>query len=100
MDRRRDGPARRDGHDVTGRDERRVPLRGLGAEGLRTIAYVNVLPNVLLSLHPDYVMTRPLVPLAVDRTRIERDWAVAPEAAARPGFDPGYAVEFWDLINR
>ena len=41
-----------------------------------------------------------LVPLAVDRTRIECGWAFAPEAVARPGFDPGYAVEFWDLINR
>jgi Rieske 2Fe-2S family protein len=77
-----------------------VPLRGLGAAGLRTVAYVNVLPNVLLSLHPDYVMTHRLVPLAVDRTRIECGWAFAPEAVARPGFDPGYAVEFWDLINQ
>ena len=34
-----------------------VPLRGLDAQGLRTVIYVNILPNVLLSLHPDYVMT-------------------------------------------
>ena len=77
-----------------------VPLRGLGAEGLRTVIYVNVLPNLLLSLHPDYVMTHRLIPLAPDRTRIECCWAFAPEAVARPGFDPGYAVEFWDIINR
>jgi Rieske 2Fe-2S family protein len=76
-----------------------VPLRGLGDEGLRTVIYVNVLPNVLVSLHPDYVMTHRLVPLAPDRTHIECGWAFAPEAVARPGFDPGYAVEFWDLIN-
>lgn len=75
------------------------PLRGLGGESLRTVIYVNIFPNVLLSLHPDYVMTHRLVPLAPDRTQIECSWAFAPEAVARPGFDPGYAVEFWDLIN-
>lgn len=77
-----------------------VPLRGLVGEGLRTVIYVNIFPNVLLSLHPDYVMTHRLIPLAPDRTRIECCWAFAPEAVARPGFDPGYAVEFWDIINR
>jgi Rieske 2Fe-2S family protein len=77
-----------------------VPLRGLDATGLRTVIYVNIFPNVLLSLHPDYVMTHRLVPLAVDRTTIECTWAFAPEALEKPGFDPGYAVEFWDITNR
>jgi glycine betaine catabolism A len=77
-----------------------VPLRGLKAEGRRTVIYLNLFPNVLLSLHPDYVMTHRLVPLAPDRTLIDCWWAFAPEAVAQPGFDPGYAVEFWDIINR
>ena len=75
-------------------------LRGLDAKGLRTVIYVSIFPNLLLSLHPDYVMVHRLVPLAADRTRIECTWAFAPESLARPGFDPGYAVEFWDLTNR
>jgi glycine betaine catabolism A len=77
-----------------------VPLRGLDATGLRTVIYVNIFPNVLLSLHPDYVMTHRLVPQAADRTTIECNWAFAPEALQKPGFDPGYAVEFWDITNR
>ena len=76
------------------------PLRGLDARGLRTVIYVNIFPNVLLSLHPDYVMTHRLVPVAADRTRIECTWSFAPEAVAQPDFDPGYAVQFWDLTNR
>ena len=32
---------------------------------------LNVFPNILLSMHPDYVMTHRLTPLAADRTRIE-----------------------------
>jgi glycine betaine catabolism A len=76
------------------------PLRGLDAHGLRTVIYVNLFPNVLVSLHPDYVMVHRLTPLAADRTRIECTWAFAPEARARPGFDPGYAIDFWDITNR
>jgi phenylpropionate dioxygenase-like ring-hydroxylating dioxygenase large terminal subunit len=77
-----------------------VPLRGLDEQGLRTVLYVNVFPNVLISLHPDYVMVHRLTPLAADRTKIECTWAFAPEATARPGFDPSYAIDFWDLTNR
>ncbi len=77
-----------------------LPLRGLDATGLRTVIYVNIFPNVLLSLHPDYVMTHVLTPLAVDRTLIECTWTFAPEVVDHPGFDPGYAVEFWDITNR
>jgi len=77
-----------------------VPLRGLDEAALRTVLYVNVFPNVLISPHPDYVMVHRLTPVAVDRTKIECSWAFAPEATARPGFDPSYAIDFWDLTNR
>jgi len=55
---------------------------------------------VLISPHPDYVMVHRLTPLAADRTRIECSWAFAPEAIDQPGFDPSYAIDFWDLTNR
>ena len=92
----------RDGMDTMSLDGTSlgVPLRGLDAKGLRTVIYVNIFPNVLLSLHPDYVMTHRLKPLAVNRTMIECTWAFAPEALEKPGFDPGYAVEFWDITNQ
>jgi Rieske 2Fe-2S family protein len=92
----------RDGMDTMSLDGTSlgVPLRGLDAHGLRTVIYSHVFPNVLISLHPDYVMTHRLIPLAADRTKIECFWTFAPEALERPGFDPGYAVEFWDITNR
>ena len=77
-----------------------VPLRGLSPSELRTVGYVGIFPNVLLSLHPDYVMTHILTPEAAGRTRISCSWAFAPEAVSSPGFDPSYAVDFWDLTNR
>ena len=66
----------------------------------RTVMYVAVLPNLLISLHPDYVMTHLLTPLAPDRTRIRCSWAFPAEVANAEGFDPVYAVDFWDLTNR
>ena len=92
----------RDGMDTMSLDGTSlgVPLRGLDAKGLRTVIYVNIFPNVLLSLHPDYVMTHRLTPISVNRTMIECTWAFAPEVLEKPGFDPGYAVEFWDITNQ
>ena len=77
-----------------------VPLRGLDETGLRTVIYLHIFPNVLVSLHPDYVMIHRLMPLAADRTRIECTWSFAPESLAQPGFDPAYAIDFWDITNR
>jgi Rieske 2Fe-2S family protein len=75
-------------------------IDGLSSAELRTVMYVVVFPNLLISLHPDYVMTHRLVPLSPDRTYVECSWAFPGSATARPDFDPAYAVDFWDLTNR
>lgn len=77
-----------------------VPLRGLSASQLREVSYFSLFPNLLLSLHPDYVMTHRMEPLAPNRTRIECQWLFPPDALEKPGFDPHYAVEFWDVTNQ
>ena len=61
----------------------------------RRVLYLGLLPNLLLSLHPDYVMTHRLEPLSPGRTRIECSWYFPDE-----GIDPSYAVDFWDRTNR
>ena len=77
-----------------------VAMARLDEREKRTVMYVAVLPNLLISLHPDYVMTHLLTPIAPDRTRIRCSWAFPPEVVADEGFDPAYAVDFWDLTNR
>ena len=77
-----------------------VAIKGLSEQELRTVMYLVGFPNLLVSLHPDYVMTHTMTPLAADRTFVECAWAFPKEAAERPGFDPSYAVDFWDLTNR
>ena len=77
-----------------------VAIQGLSEQELRTVMYLVGYPNLLVSLHPDYVMTHLMTPLAVDRTHVECAWAFPKDVAAKPDFDPSYAVDFWDLTNR
>jgi Rieske 2Fe-2S family protein len=65
----------------------------------RTILYVALFPNILISAHPDYVMTHRLVPLEPALTDIECSWFFPRPATVEPA-DPAYAVDFWDLTNR
>jgi Rieske 2Fe-2S family protein len=60
-----------------------------------TVRYVAVFPNLLISAHPDYVMTHLLHPVAPDRTLVECAWLV-PDGVA----DASHAVDFWDVTNR
>jgi len=77
-----------------------VNLRNIDDEMARHVWYLTVIPNLLLSMHPDYVMTHRLVPISPDQTFIECSWLFPPEAFELDGFDPAYAVDFWDITNR
>jgi glycine betaine catabolism A len=92
----------RDGVETMSLDGRSggVPIRGLSGSQLREVGYFGIWPNLLISPHPDYVLTHRIEPLDVDRSFIECEWLFPPEALERPGFDPAYAVEFWDITNR
>jgi Rieske 2Fe-2S family protein len=77
-----------------------VPLRGLDERQLREVGYFGVFPNLLISPHPDYVLTHRVEPLGPGRSYVECEWLFPPEALELDGFSPDYAVEFWDVTNR
>lgn len=77
-----------------------VNFRSLDGEKARKVWYLTVIPNLLLSMHPDYVMTHRLVPISPGQTRVECSWLFPPEAFELESFDPSYAVDFWDITNR
>jgi Rieske 2Fe-2S family protein len=62
--------------------------------------YYSIMPNMLLSLHPDYVNYYLLHPVAVDRTLVESEWLFHPDTLADPSNRIQDAIEFWDLTNR
>jgi Rieske 2Fe-2S family protein len=79
---------------------RRGYLPGLSMDDRQKVCYYAILPNFLLSLHPDYMMTHTLWPRAVDRTEIICEWHFHPSEMSKPGFDASDAIEFWDITNR
>jgi Rieske 2Fe-2S family protein len=69
---------------------------------LRQVFYYSMFPNMLLSMHPEYVMVHQLWPQAPERTLILCDWFFHPDAAGAtdPVYNPDDAIEFWDMTNK
>jgi glycine betaine catabolism A len=78
----------------------RPPIGEVDGEDLSRVYYYALFPNLLLSLHPDYVMAHLLRPESAACTHITCEFYFAPETIARPDFDAGDAVDFWDRVTR
>lgn len=77
-----------------------TPLSSLSGDALCCVYYYTLFPTMFISLHPDYLLTHRLEPLAAERTRIICEWHFHPTAIAQTDFDPQPAVSFWDMTNR
>jgi len=71
-----------------------------GEEAKHRVFYYSIFPNMLLSLHPEYVMVHQLWPQSPERTLIVCDWLFHPDAFSRKDFRPEDAIEFWDMTNK
>jgi len=69
-------------------------------ENLQQVFYYSIFPNMLLSLHPEYVMVHQLWPQSPERTLIVCDWLFHPDSFDRKDFKPEDAIEFWDMTNK
>ena len=65
-----------------------VRIRGLNDKQAREVYYFGLFPNLLISMHPDYVMTHRFEPLGPGESKVECQWLFPPEAKERPGFSP------------
>jgi len=79
-----------------------LPVGDIKAENHARVFYYSIFPNMLLSLHPDYVMVHQIWPNSPERTLILCDWFFHPEAAgfSDPSYSPDDAIEFWDMTNK
>jgi Rieske 2Fe-2S family protein len=77
-----------------------LPVGDIQGEDHQRVFYYSIFPNLLLSLHPDYVMVHQVWPQAPDRVTILCDWFFNAEAFGRSDFHPTDAIEFWDTTNR
>lgn len=72
----------------------------LPADERRRAFYYTLMPNLLLSIHPDYVNYYLVTPVAPDRTVVHSEWMFHPDSASDTRFNPDDAIGFWDVTNR
>ena len=77
-----------------------LPVGDLRPEDMDRVYYYSIFPNMLLSLHPDYVMFHTLWPTETGRTKIDCGWLFHPDSLNNPEFNPEDGIDFWDMTNR
>lgn len=85
---------------MTGRAAGRLVNPELSEEDRHRAFYYTLMPNLLLSLHPDYVNYYLVSPLGTDRTLVESEWLFHPDTLAESANNIRDAIEFWDMTNR
>jgi len=85
---------------LSGRACGRLVNPELPAEDRRRAFYYSLKPNLLLSIHPDYVNYYLVTPVAPDRTTVDSEWLFHPDNQGDPAFHPEDAIGFWDVTNR
>ena len=78
----------------------RAYLPGLAEKDRHQVYFYVLMPNLMLSLHPDYMLTHRMTPLAAGRTQIICEFFVHPSELEKPDFSMTDAIEFWDMTNR
>jgi Rieske 2Fe-2S family protein len=79
---------------------RRRYLPGLGESEKTLVSYFSIYPNLLLTLHPDYMVTVTIWPKAPDRTELVGEWHFHPAEIEQPDFEFQDAIDFWEVTNR
>ena len=85
---------------MSGRACARLLTPDMPADDRRRAFYYSLMPNMLLSIHPDYANYYVVTPLAADRTRVDSEWMFNPDSASDSSFNPDDAIHFWDVTNR
>jgi len=75
-------------------------LTPLSEDDRRRAFYYTLMPNLMLSIHPDYVNYYLVKPDGVGRTIVESEWMFSAENKNNPDFNPADAIAFWDVTNR
>jgi Rieske 2Fe-2S family protein len=78
----------------------RDAIPGMMPDDLKHVYYAWIWPNLLFSLHPDYLMIHQVWPLDAEHSTVICELYFHPESMEQPDFDVSGPAEFWDLTNR
>jgi len=77
-----------------------VPIGELTEEEQRRAFYYTFFPNMMLSVHPDYVNYYSVWPVDAQRSIVVTEWLQHPDSVGSEAWSPKGAIEFWDTVNR
>lgn len=72
----------------------------MAEEDRRRAFYYTFMPNMLLSMHPDYVNFYMVWPVTADTTIVESEWLFHPGNLKHSSYNPEDAIRFWEVTNR
>jgi len=76
------------------------PIGNLSQKNQNRVYYYAIFPNMLLSLHPDYVMVHTVWPEDMNKCRIDCSWYFAQEVKNSIKYHAENAIDFWDKTNK
>ena len=74
-------------------------LGNLSNKNMSRVYYYTLFPNMLLSLHPDFIMIHTVSPEGPEKCRINCRWLFAKEVEKNSDYHPENAIDFWDKTN-
>ncbi len=76
------------------------PLDGVKNDDLNRVYYYSLFPNMLLSLHPEYVMYHTVWPDGVEKCKVTCSWLFAKDVVESGKHNTKDAIDFWDITNK
>lgn len=76
-----------------------LPLGDLG-EDIGRAYYYTFLPNLLINLHPDYLMFHLVIPVSANESVVISEWLFNLDSFDKENFHPEDAEELWDETNK
>jgi len=76
------------------------PFKNLKRSNLNRVYYYSIFPNMLLSLHPEYVMFHIIWPESEHTTIVYCSWLFSNEYINNKKYNLNDSVDFWDKTNK
>ena len=76
------------------------PLNNVDKDDLNKVYYYSIAPNMLISLHPEYVMYHTVWPNGVDKCIVNCSWLFNKDIINSSKYNTLDAVNFWDMTNK
>ena len=74
------------------------PVPGVSKTNLNRVYYYSLFPNILISLHPDYVMYHTVIPISPSECKVTCSWLFLKDNNDQ--YNQNDAIEFWDKTNK